>query len=301
VGDTLHLSSLSAFVNLLSYAFNMALFKWKKKNSPAPAPTFQEPAPNPEASPAREKKTLRLPVAEPGLRCAGSHYFEDAIAKVPYPGDVDVELVLRPQDDWQKVQVLYNGERIAGVNEQQDELLAVLRRAAPRGTRVVATARTHQENSFTIGGSASDWETRTRVTLMVPHPQRLDAWFRATPEERESMSLSENVQHKTVLKEQGKFQDGLRAAAAGRDEAIVMVDVVSVTEERGKYAGNPRLEFIFQGQAIGVLPGRYYDDEQALFDAVLNDGMASVQVEIRPSMSREGELYSHAIYSIPRK
>lgn len=238
--------------------------------------------------------TTRLPFAEPGFKAIGSHYFEENIARVP-AGTPELQIVAAPGADWGKIQVLWQGLRIGhlGMEEKQERaLLNVLLQMGPAGTVFVAAGETMEERAVDLNVKGSKLQSRTRVRLMIPSPDRLAQWHKASPADRAGIQLSETKTVQVRLKGQGTVQDTLESLVAGNGEFHGKADIAVGTEASGKYKGSPSLTFSVRGAIVGVVGGRYQEEEPALFGAVLERGLKTFDLRIRRNTFGENALYS---------
>lgn len=102
---------------------------------------------------------------------------------------------------------------------------------------------------------------------MIPVPERLEAWHKASPGDWAAIVLSESAAAQVRLKGQGTVQDTLEKLVAGADEYRGEATISVGTEPSGKYKGGPALSFTVQGEAVGVVGARYQEDEPELFQA----------------------------------
>jgi hypothetical protein len=251
-----------------------------------------------DAGKAFSSELLSLPYAEPGVKCTGSHYFEDVISNLP-SGRVQIGLVVDPYDNWSNVHVLWQGNRIGNVNSEQDkDFRNVLLGMAPAGTIFTATGETYEETSVDSTGT----HVRKRVTALIPYPKRLHVWSKQeTPDARLNVPLSEPEIHIVTLRGQGAVQDTLRTLVDEEGFFEGQATAKLGVEENGKYAGVPTLTFKVKGQVVGTLGGRFYEGERAVFEAFQRGVAKKLKVVIRKSQYRDGELYAKAHVSIPRR
>jgi hypothetical protein len=87
-------------------------------------------------------------------------------------------------------------------------------------------------------------------------------------------------------------QDTLESLVAGTGEFHGKAEITVGAEASGKYKGAPALTFSVQGKIVGVVGGRYQEEEPALFGAVLEGGLKTVHLRIRRSTFGENALYS---------
>lgn len=250
---------------------------------------------SPKATP-----TIRLPFAEPGIKAAGSHYFEENISKVP-PGKPGLQLVAAPDADWGKVQVLWEGLRIGNLSldEQQERaLLKVLLQLGPAGTVFTAEGETVEERVLDLNVKDSKLASRKRIRVMIPLPQRLNRWIHASEVERAGLKLSEPTAVKVRLKGQGPVQGTLEKLAAGKDEFKGKASISIGSEASGKYKGGPTLTFSVKGDTIGVVGARYEEEEPELFSAALSGSLKTVDLSVLRSSFGENTWYSTVSFSV---
>jgi len=255
---------------------------------------FSRFKPQPKMTPS-----IGLPFAEPGIQVVGSHYFEENISKVP-SGTSEFQIVAAPDDDWGNVQVFWQGLRIGSlvVDEAQERaLLKVLLQMDPAGTVFAARGITMEERAVDLNVKGSKLHSRTRVLLMIPFPERLDQWRKAAPADRAGIQLSEPKIVQVRLKGQGTVQETLERLVAGTDEYLGNASISVSTEPSGKYKGVPVLTFDVKGDVVGVVGGRYREEESELFNAVLDRGLTSVGLKVRRSTFGGNALYSTVDFS----
>ncbi|MCB5292356.1 hypothetical protein [Arthrobacter sp. SO3] len=88
------------------------------------------------------------------------------------------------------------------------------------------------------------------------------------------------------------MQNALESLVAGTDEFQGKAEITVGTEAPGKYKGASALTFSARGEVVGVVGGRYQEEESGLFGAVLEGGLKTVDLSIRRSTFGENALYS---------
>lgn len=212
----------------------------------------------------------------------------------------ELRVVAAPGADWGKVQVFWQGLRIGHLSmdeKQERALLKVLLQLGPSGTVFVAAGQTMEERAVDLNVKGSNLQSRTRVRLMIPSPERLGRWVKASPADRAGIQLSDTKTIQVRLKGQGAVQDALESLVAGTDEFHGRVDITVGTEASGRYKGAPSLAFSVRGKIVGVVGGRYQEEGPALFGAVLERGLKSVDLRICRSTFGENTLYSTVDFS----
>lgn len=238
--------------------------------------------------------SIGLPFAEPGLAVVGSHYFEENIGKVPVEA-ADFQVVAAPDDKWGKVQVFWQGLRIGNLSMdelQERALLKILLKMGPAGTVFAVVGKTLEERAVDLNVKGSKLHSRRRVRIMIPVPERLDRWCEAAPADRAGIQLSEPKTVQVRLKGQGTVQETLERLAAGTDEYQGTANISVSAETSGKYKGIPVLTCDVKGDVVGVVGGRYREEESELFDAVLDRGLKTVGLKVRRSTFGGNALYS---------
>lgn len=197
-------------------------------------------------------------------------------------------------------QVLWEGLRIGNLSmdEQQERaLLKVLLQIGPAGTVFAASGITMEERAVDLNVIGSKLHSRTRVRLMIPFPVRLDQWRKASPADRAGIQLSEPKSVQVRLKGQGTVQETLERLAGGTDEYLGNANISVSAETSGKYKGVPVLTFDVKGEVVGVVGGRYREEESELFAAVLERGLKTVGLQVRRSTFGGNALYSTVDFS----
>ncbi|HEX9086666.1 MAG TPA: hypothetical protein VF867_03975, partial [Arthrobacter sp.] len=180
---------------------------------------------------------------------------------------------------------------------QERALLKILLQMAPPGTAFTVVGQTREEHAVDLNVKGSKLHSRTRVRIMIPFPERLDRWRKAAAADRAGIQLSEPKSVQVRLKGQGAVQEALERLVAGTDEYRGSASIRVSAETAGKYKGVPVLTFDVKGEVVGVVGGRYRDEESELFDAVLDRGLKTVGLRVRRSTFGGNALYSTVDFS----
>ncbi|MGT2461131.1 hypothetical protein [Sinomonas atrocyanea] len=237
---------------------------------------------------------VRLPEARPGKRCPGGAYFEDTTGRIPL-GRAEITIALERNDNFtpprQVATVYWNGRQIGWMDGlSETPYTDVLKR---HGQAFTAAAEITTETVVELADGSV--HTPHIVRALVPAPDLLEAWFKASPAERASMKL-DTVTAKAPLKESNQHQEALHALHRKHGEKPFPARIETAPEPSGKYKGQDSLTFTAGGQTLGRIPARYREQHQDVFDAVLA-GARDCQVAIRVSGFGEDALYAVATVS----
>lgn len=114
--------------------------------------------------------------------------------------------------------------------------------------------------------------------LFMPPADRVVKWYFADEESRQKMDLSKPATAIFKIKESGKFADNLAGVIGGNKFWTGTASVEAIPLSRGKYAGEPRLDFYVGDVQVGSNHPQYRQREELLFEYVCS-GHSEVPVK----------------------
>lgn len=243
-------------------------------------------------------RAIELPHARPGVRCSGTAYFPDTVAKMPLGETVISFQVKTNAKDFNppliSAHIFWEGQPIGYMGSvERDDLSRVLQAAAPVGQ--VFTARAHVDTEIVLDLGRPDGKSQERkhVRALIPSPDKLQEWFQTDPEDRPALDLG-SLLASVSLKEQKKYQAALTDLAQKHGHEPFRADIQVETEPSGKYKGQECLLFLTHGVPFGRIGARFKDQHADVFDAVLGKGMRSCEARVRRSDFGANEYYATA-------
>jgi len=113
------------------------------------------------------------------------------------------------------------------------------------------------------------WETpvgtvlakRIEGRLFIPEAGRLRKWVEANGSVRDAMDLTTPAHHPVMIRNSSPYTDKIIALSGENPDWTALADLSAVLVNRGKYAGQYKLQFSVEGQLVGsISPDRRHID-----------------------------------------
>lgn len=250
----------------------------------------------------RKSGAIRLPYGRPGIRCTGTAYFLDTVAKMPL-GETEITFEVKTNSEnfhppLTSAHIFWNGRPIGYMGPVESDLFSrALHSAAPTGKVFIAKALVGTSKVMELNDPKAKLEDRKTVRAMVPSPEVLSEWLRAAFEHRgkiEKDSLKENVS----LKDKGKYQDQLTTLSRKHKESTFPAVINIEIEPSGKYKGQECLLFSAEGLPFGKIGARYRKQYANVFEAVLLYGTKTCVAQVRTSNFEPHDFYATAFIKV---